>query len=211
MTKSRPLRSAIVPAFLLACLLLGGSTRAEWPNMALQLAAIAILAWAALASPRAQSGLPGQTLVRLALAMMALVALQLVPLPPSLWTALPGREFIARGYGLLGEPLPWLPLSLAPYDTMTSERPQWRARGPARCRQDRHPGRGNGDHRRRAWTQSFAGRDRVGDPGRCGEPADAGQPVPTTRAVGPWRGRIARARRRARHVRQPAWQQPHRS
>lgn len=120
MTIGRTLRSAIVPLFLFACLVLGGSTRAEWPNLALQLMAIALLSWAALAAPRAQSGQPGRTLVRLALAMVVLVALQLVPLPPALWSALPGREAIARGFDLLDQPRPWMPLSLAPYDTMSS-------------------------------------------------------------------------------------------
>ena len=120
MTTSHPVRGAIVPLFLLACLLLGGSTRSAWPNMALQLAAIAILAWAALAAPRAQSGLPGRNLVLICYAMVALVLLQLIPLPAEVWSALPGRETVVRGFELRGQPLPWLPLSLTPYDTMSS-------------------------------------------------------------------------------------------
>ncbi len=120
MTTNQPFRGAVVPLFMLACLLLGGSTRAAWPNMALQLGAIIILAWAAMASPRVQSGLPGRNLVLLCFAMLALVLLQLIPLPPAMWSALPGREMVVRGYELLGQPLPWLPLSLTPYETMTS-------------------------------------------------------------------------------------------
>ncbi len=120
MTTSHPLRGAVVPSFLLACLLLGGSTSSAWPNMALQLGAIAILAWAALAAPRAQSGLPGRNLVILCFAMVALVLLQLIPLPPAVWSALPGRGMVVQGYALLGQSLPWLPLSLAPYETMAS-------------------------------------------------------------------------------------------
>lgn len=117
---SRPLRGAVVPLFMLACLLLGGSSRAAWPNMALQLGAIAILAWAAMSPPRAQAGLPGRNLVRMCYATVALVLLQLIPLPPALWSALPGREMVVQGFGLLGQPPPWLPLSLMPYDTLTS-------------------------------------------------------------------------------------------
>ncbi len=45
---------------------------------------------------------------------------QLIPLPPGLWQALPGREPIAEGFVLLGQPAPWLPLSLAPYETMAA-------------------------------------------------------------------------------------------
>ncbi len=120
MTTSHQLRGAIASLFLACCILLGGSTRSPLPNMLLQLGAIAILVWAGLASPRAQSGASGRNLVRLSVAMVVLILLQLVPLPPQLWSALPGREPIARGFALLGQPLPWLPLSLAPYDTMTS-------------------------------------------------------------------------------------------
>jgi len=120
MTTNTPLRSAIVPVFLIACLLLGGSTRSAWPNLAIQISAIAILASAALAAPRAKSGQPGQNLVRLCYSMVALILLQLIPLPPRLWSALPSRDSVAEGYALLGQPLPWLPLSLTPYDTMTS-------------------------------------------------------------------------------------------
>ena len=115
-----PLRGAVVPVFLLACLLLGGSTRSAWANMALQLGAIFILVWATLAAPRTQSGVPGRNLAALCLAMVALVPMQLIPLPPVVWTALPGREAVVQGYTLLGQPLPWLPWSLAPYETMTS-------------------------------------------------------------------------------------------
>lgn len=120
MTSTHPIRGSIIPLFVLACLLLGGSTRSAWPNMLLQLGGIAILAWAALAAPRVQAGEPGRNLVRLAVAMLVVMLLQLVPMPPGLWTILPGRAAVANGYDLLGQPRPWLPLSLTPYDTMTS-------------------------------------------------------------------------------------------
>jgi O-antigen ligase len=113
-------RQSILPLYLLACLLLGGSSRAAWPNMALQLGAIALLAWAALARPRVQVGHAGARLAILIAAALGLVLVQLVPLPPALWSALPGRAAIAHGFDLLGQPRPWLPLSLAPYDTMAS-------------------------------------------------------------------------------------------
>lgn len=46
------------------------------------------------------------------------MALQLVPLPPIVWQALPGREVIAQGFELAGAPAPWLPLSLTPDETI---------------------------------------------------------------------------------------------
>ncbi len=114
------LRDAVAPMFLFACLLLGGSTQVAWPNMVLQLTAIVILAWAGIAAPRAHAGPPGRNLVWLCYSMLALILLQIVPLPPAIWSALPGREIVVRGYALLDQPLPWLPLSLAPYETITA-------------------------------------------------------------------------------------------
>lgn len=51
------------------------------------------------------------------LALIAFVALNLVPLPPSIWTALPGREQVAAIYREANAALPWLPISLAPART----------------------------------------------------------------------------------------------
>ena len=40
-------KSAVAPAYLFACLLLGGSAQGIWQNMLLQLVGLAIIAWAA--------------------------------------------------------------------------------------------------------------------------------------------------------------------
>jgi O-antigen ligase len=45
---------------------------------------------------------------------------QLIPLPPPLWTKLPGRDPVIEGYRLLGLPLPWLSLTLAPANALAS-------------------------------------------------------------------------------------------
>ena len=50
----------------------------------------------------------------LLIALTALVLVHLLPLPPSVWTSLPGRVTLVEGYRMLGDPLPWLPLSLDP-------------------------------------------------------------------------------------------------
>jgi hypothetical protein len=44
--------------------------------------------------------------------------LQLIPLPPALWTALPGRELALSTYTTIGVPPPWMPVSLAPHATL---------------------------------------------------------------------------------------------
>ncbi len=113
-------REAILPSYLFLCLAFGGSTQGVWANAALQVLAIAILVWSALSRDPPTLTRAGRQLLTLAAALALLFIVQLVPLPPALWTALPGRQFLASGYGLLGLPLPWLPLSLAPYVTATT-------------------------------------------------------------------------------------------
>lgn len=117
---TRILRFGAIPLFLMLCVFLGGSSRGIWVNMILQLLAIAILAWAAMTRQPMQSPKAGTMLVWLIGSTLALIAIQLVPLPPAIWAALPGRDFVAKGYVLLGQPLPWLPMSLAPYQTIAS-------------------------------------------------------------------------------------------
>ena len=120
MTALQAARKAIVPAYLFLCILLGGSAQSIWGNLALQLIAVALIGWACVAAPTDPGGGRLRVLAGIAIAALALIILQLIPLPPALWTRLPGREIVAEGYGLLGEPLPWLPLSLAPYQTLSS-------------------------------------------------------------------------------------------
>lgn len=113
-------RDAAAPLYLFACLLAGGSAQGVWQNMLLQLVGIGILAWAAASNSERPLARPARQLFILALVALAVVALQLVPLPASVWTHLGGRAQIARAFEVLGEPVPWLPVSLAPYSTLDS-------------------------------------------------------------------------------------------
>lgn len=47
-------------------------------------------------------------------AILLLPLVQLTPLPPAVWTALPGREQLTLALDLVGQPAGWLPLSLTP-------------------------------------------------------------------------------------------------
>ena len=58
-----------------------------------------------------------RVVVGLALAWTGLIVVHLIPLPPALWSSLPGRGVIADIYAGLRMPLPWLPLSIAPETT----------------------------------------------------------------------------------------------
>ena len=115
------IRHALVPAYLLACLLLGGASAAGIiANLLLQLAALPLIGWSLWSL--AQSGVPRATrspLILLAL-LVLVAAVQLIPLPPGVWTALPGRGPIVQGYRMLGVALPWLPLTLAPQGALAS-------------------------------------------------------------------------------------------
>lgn len=50
----------------------------------------------------------------------ALTALQLLPLAPQVWTALPGREIVAQTAVVAGFEQPWRPLSLSPGGTVNA-------------------------------------------------------------------------------------------
>lgn len=115
------LRSIIVASYLLLSILLGGSAQGLWTNLTLQLLGIGLIAWAALAAePAEDSSRISALLYGLIAATMLLVLLQLIPLPANVWAALPGREALTAAYRLLGETLPALPLSEAPYRSVAS-------------------------------------------------------------------------------------------
>ena len=114
------LRQAVAPAYLFLCIVLGGSAQGIFSNLALQLGGVAILAWAYLTRLPLKVSRPARRLGWLAAVAVALVLLQLIPLPPAIWSHLPGRQFVVDGFRLLGQPLPWMPLSLAPADTIAT-------------------------------------------------------------------------------------------
>jgi O-antigen ligase len=113
-------REAVVPAYLFLCLLLGGSAQGIWVNAILQLFAVAILVWAAIAPGQRQMAKPARLLCLIAALALLLVAIQLIPLPPAVWSNLPGREVVTSGYTILGQPLPWLPIALVPDEALTT-------------------------------------------------------------------------------------------
>jgi O-antigen ligase len=104
-----------------SCLLLGGGTRAGFLSDAvIQLAAIPLL----LMALQRLASLPSRRHVRWALAFTLAIVLvpllQLIPLPPSTWTALPNREPVAETFQLMALDLPWVPTSVSPRATWLS-------------------------------------------------------------------------------------------
>ena len=104
---------------LFLALILGGSAQGIWGNFVLVLVALAVLAMAVWAPPTDAPRLLGR-LPWIAGGLVALLIVMLVPLPPGIWAALPGRAMVARGFDLMGVPRPWLAWSLTPADSLVA-------------------------------------------------------------------------------------------
>jgi O-antigen ligase len=113
-------RQAVVPVYLFACLILGGSAQGIWQNMVLQLAGVAIIGWAAASSSAEGVATPARHLLMIAGLAIVVVVIQLIPLPTSLWAQLGARRALALQYGTLGFHPADLPLSLNPYGSLDS-------------------------------------------------------------------------------------------
>ena len=110
-----------VSGFLLLAGVLGGSSVAGiTANAVLQVAAVIAIAATFARSDITPRSRGEQQLLLLAGLFGALVVVQLIPLPPALWSVLPGRQRVVEGLTTLGLPLPWMPLSLAPAKTVQS-------------------------------------------------------------------------------------------
>ena len=105
---------------LAAAVFLGGGTRTGFAtDFLLQLACIPALIGALfLYDPGSQP--PSGRLGLFCLLLVAVPLLQLIPLPPWLWTHLPNHGLGAATYETLGASTPWRPLSLAPRETWTA-------------------------------------------------------------------------------------------
>lgn len=109
-----------VVSIVVACFVFGGSSRADSYAQLFVRAAAIIIGVLALLWVRPQQLMTVRAPLLLALAWAALMASQLVPLPPALWTSLPGREQFVDLAGIAGIPQPWRPISLVPHATLNS-------------------------------------------------------------------------------------------
>lgn len=100
--------------------LFGGSSRADqWGVLVLRPAAVVVAAFAALVMTQEDwKSVKGPSMILGALG--GLIALQLVPLPPVLWSLLPGRDEYLEIYAALAVDPPWLPISQSPVRTWNS-------------------------------------------------------------------------------------------
>lgn len=110
----------VAAGFLVLVFLMGGSARAS----VLSLVLLRPLAIFAIVTAYFMGSADQRRAVRvplyLVLAIIALVAIQLIPLPPGLWQALPGRALEAESFGAVGMAAPWMPISMAPFEAWNS-------------------------------------------------------------------------------------------
>lgn len=112
-------RSRATLIYLTMVLILGGASAAGLAaNFLLQLLGAGLIGWSLWgASPQAR---PHTGMRRFAVVLAVLAAVQFLPLPPVLWSHLPGRGPIAAGFEMMDAPLPWLNLSLSPWHSLAS-------------------------------------------------------------------------------------------
>ena len=104
----------IICAFLLFIFLTGGSSWANAPTLIVLRPVSVLMLGYALATMRRDDLRHGSSLLILSGLIITLTILHLVPLPPALWRALPGRAIVAELDAALKLDAVWRPLSLAP-------------------------------------------------------------------------------------------------
>ncbi len=114
------LSNILVPLALLAALLLGGGgSPAPLPELLVELAVAGLAAAWLWQRPARNAPIPRSALVLASLCLI-LPLLQLVPLPPILWQALPSREAERAALALIGEDTAWRSWSITPARTLAA-------------------------------------------------------------------------------------------
>lgn len=123
--RSRPDFAALLSFWMLAGFLVilwiaGGASRADVSGQVVTrfFAWLLLIAYVVL-SPRFEwrRVLPVAIFVGLAILV---TAIQLIPLPPAIWTSLPGRSLFVQAAEIAGQPQPWRPISISPSATVNA-------------------------------------------------------------------------------------------
>lgn len=109
----------IAVALLGIALGLGGATgQGFWSDSIAQLAGVFVVFAVILSALNASSPSSLRTPLVLAAMVVVVPSAQLIPLPPEVWSVLPGRSTIYESFVQIGVDPPWLPLSLSPEKTL---------------------------------------------------------------------------------------------
>src|SRR5690606_4487657 len=104
----------VLPAAIILAVLLGGASRADVASLLVLRPLAAVLFVYAIVRHGRAAFARSPALASLAICVMLLAVAHVVPLPPALWTQLPGRQVLVDVYEAAQIPLPWLPLSMSP-------------------------------------------------------------------------------------------------
>lgn len=106
--------------FIVMVFFTGGSSRDDVQSLVI-LRPIAILFGAYALTCRRSDQWRGRLFpLAIAFALLVLMILQLTPLPPFVWTEIPGRKIFAEIADLAGISQPWRPITLSPSRTLNS-------------------------------------------------------------------------------------------
>lgn len=99
----------------------GGATRQGFvSDSIIQLASLPLLGLSIILASRRPASRETVIPLVIAAAVAFVPVLQLVPLPPKIWSALPGRDFVLASFVQAGMTPPWMPISLSPEATLRS-------------------------------------------------------------------------------------------
>ncbi|MBX3594747.1 O-antigen ligase family protein [Sphingomonas sp.] len=105
----------ILLSFVVASLWLGGgASRADALGQSLVRAVSTLTLIALIFSGRRPNLIGMRPVAYFLAAILSLVLIQLIPLPPELWMSLPGRTPFAEAASLSGYPQPWRPIAIVP-------------------------------------------------------------------------------------------------
>lgn len=110
-------RFVSLACFLLLVALLGGGSRSDIQSLVILRPIAVLFAFWALFLLTASDARAVRVPLLVIVAFMALALLQLVPLPPAIWTGLPNRDLVAEASALIGMEDMARPLSLDPERT----------------------------------------------------------------------------------------------
>ncbi len=102
------------PLYLFVCLLSGGSAQGILSTFTIQLTGLALVGWMVAGRSPADGPIAGRFPLLCLLLAAVWAGIQLVPLPPAIWTGLAGRGIIERGFADLHLSPPWMSISLQP-------------------------------------------------------------------------------------------------
>lgn len=112
LSRSHGMGAQLLVFLLISILFGGGGVNAAWQNLLVQLAGLALLAINFAAVRRFALQAP-HTLRVLAICLLAVPLIQLIPLPPSIWKQLPGRDLLITSLELVGHEDDFRPITVS--------------------------------------------------------------------------------------------------